>query len=315
MSQWKKGTTQTIKFDSRGTLIASTSVNLTPQEDAKYSKGFHPKDPILDNKRPAADRKEKNGHASPIIRQFFGSGEYCPETGSTRSMHVEMRCCTEDEIDAWLESKKQRKKGSQNQIEKKDKTPLAVLVGVEEDETCAYRSRVCTPLLCPKPLSPTKPTASKKLTPQEIKRDPIGSLLTAVFGADIAADQGEVQVYFPDQQTGAAFEALLSKATAGVDFRNDPSFARVKEALQKARGKKFNMKDVLGSDDDGADIVSGGKANSVMIVKEGESIRSILDKTLGNRPCLMKNLGWYVDLDCVRMCILVRALLTLVWYK
>lgn len=282
----------------------------TAQEDKLYSRSYHPKDDILDNEKRIENRLNHLGHGGPIVKQVFDSGDYCHEADDNRKIDVELRCCTEEEIDHWLESKKSRqKKGTNNKDqEKKEPTPLAVLVAVHEDETCVYRSRVCTPLLCPKPVaiasasassedaaaSSSEPMSTEKKTEQSLKDDPLGSLLTAIFGDGIA-EQGEIQVYFPDDDTGAAFEELIAMAEDGVDFRNDPVFAKVKDSLRKAKGEKFNVKDIIGEDDDDEEEsppLSNKPVLSVMEVKEGESVREILDKTLGKRPCLMKNLGW-----------------------
>ena len=109
---------------------------------------------------------------------------------------------------------------------------------------------------------------------------------------------GEIRVHFPDDLTGQEFDELLRQATAGLDFTTDPSFQRVKMALQnlqdgggggghaKEYSKTINIKDLLlDSDDDDIDANSGGK-------KVGRSIREILNKSLGTRMCLEKVIGW-----------------------
>lgn len=252
------------------------------------------------------------GHGGPIVRQSFTGGAFCEEVGYNRHMDVELRCCTEEEIDHWLESKKQRSRGGNNNNRKKDqhkmngdgKTPLAVLVGVQEDQTCIYRSRVCTPLLCPKPVAPTTSRDGSSRQEQiigENKDDPLGALLTAIFGDEMIDHAGQVQVFFPDDDIGHAFDELIRQAEDGVDFVDDPSFLKVREALRQAHAggskKLLNLKDFIGGDVDEEDGGAGGAglkpSSSVMEVKYGESIREILDKTLGKRPCLLKNLGWW----------------------
>ncbi|KAL7542157.1 hypothetical protein ACHAXR_011564 [Thalassiosira sp. AJA248-18] len=317
----EQGTTQDIRFDLMGNTIHSSVHPHTPEDDVKYRLAYRPPDKVLDleNKQMMS----KLGHGGPIIRQMFESGDYCEDAGHHRKMQVELRCCTEEEIDHWLESKKQRPKGSSNNVPatkpedkaKKEETPQAVLVSVHEDATCSYRSRVCTPLICPRPVvtdtvashaaaggsSASKPTTTK--TPgqisQETKKDPIGSLLGAIFGDDMNGNHGEVQVYFPNEETGQAFEELLKRAKNGENFKNDPAFAKVKEALRKSGGKKFDSKDLLGGDDvEDGNVGSSVRSASMMGVKFDQSVREILDNTLGKRSCLLKNLGWWTYEFC-----------------
>ena len=225
-------------------------------------------------------------------------------------MYVELRCCTVEEIDHWMGSKKQA-----SSSDGKKTTPLAVLLGVHEDSTCIYRARVCTPLLCPKPVEAltttdsssssssdggTKSTTETSTTTTneqnaETKVDPVGALLNAIFGNEFVEQFGQVQVYFPDDVIGMEFDELIREAENGGDFVNHPSFKRVKKALRKSRGdgssKQLNVKDLL-EDADGAGGGVSGSTSGAMEVKDGMSIREILGKTLGKRPCLLKNHGW-----------------------
>mmetsp|Transcript_23960 Transcript_23960/g.43117 ORF Transcript_23960/g.43117 Transcript_23960/m.43117 type:complete len:418 (-) Transcript_23960:270-1523(-) len=237
---------------------------------------------------------------------MFEGGDFCPEVNYRRHMYVELRCCTDDEIHDWLHSKK---RGSP--LDKKDNTrgenpPLAVLVGIQEDQTCIYRARVCTPLLCPKPVvgtdngstkststtETTSATTSKKQK-EQTKNDPIGNFLRAIFDDELALDNfGQVQVFIPDGVIGQEFDTLMRLAESGGDFLNHPSFKRVKKGMRKSLEKKMDVKDFFGDDEDG-----GGRSPLVMDV-DNMSIREILRKSLGKRPCLQKNLGWWTYEFC-----------------
>jgi hypothetical protein len=52
----------------------------------------------------------------------------------------------------------------------------------------------------------------------------------------------------------------------------------------------MDIKDLLMGNEDSSSSTSSSSA--IMDIKGGESIREILDKTLGRLPCLTKNLGW-----------------------
>eukprot|EP00571_Detonula_confervacea_P000165 CAMPEP_0172327932 /NCGR_PEP_ID=MMETSP1058-20130122/60086_1 /TAXON_ID=83371 /ORGANISM="Detonula confervacea, Strain CCMP 353" /LENGTH=1275 /DNA_ID=CAMNT_0013045021 /DNA_START=549 /DNA_END=4376 /DNA_ORIENTATION=- len=314
-----KGKTTSVKFDKRGREVSTTTREHTPEEDAHYvrSQQFSLDNDTSDKKKKANDKQQDQKkkvaqYRGPIIEQIFDSGGFCEEAGHNRLMHVELRCCTEEEIDYWSESRSpsNKKKDSNN---KKEKKPKAVLVSVREEETCRYRSRVCTPLLCPNQPAVAREkkktidsSASSNKTRKDQKEDPIGALLHAIFGDDIA-EMGQVQVYFPDDITGHEFDELIRQAEDGMDFTNNALFQRVKKALRKAKGsgsnplkksQTFNVKDLIMGGDNEVGIGNTGGAGSVMEVRNGESIREILDKTLGKRPCLKKNLGWWTYEFC-----------------
>ena len=109
---------------------------------------------------------------------------------------------------------------------------------------------------------------------------------------------GMLQIYFPDDVTGQEFEELIRQARdEGGNFMNNPMFQRVKKAMLKtrenngaAKGTKMDIKDLLMGNEDSSSSTSSSSA--IMDIKGGESIREILDKTLGRLPCLTKNLGW-----------------------
>mmetsp|Transcript_1421 Transcript_1421/g.2734 ORF Transcript_1421/g.2734 Transcript_1421/m.2734 type:complete len:1222 (-) Transcript_1421:137-3802(-) len=311
---YKAGTTQTIKYDARGNVLRAQTTAHTPKDDEKYGLHMPPKGANLTPKQKQAMKKLPFSHGGPIIQQIFDSGDFCEEVNYNRHVYVELRCCTVEEIDNWMGSKKQASSSGG-----KKTTPLAVLVGVHEESTCIYRARVCTPLLCPKPVEVltttdssssssdggTKSTTTKTSTTNEqnakSKVDPIGALLNAIFGDEFVEQYGQVQVFFPDDVIGKEFDELIREAENGGDFVNHPSFARVKKALRKSRGggssKQLNVKDLL-EDANAAGGGVSGKASGVMEVKDGMSIREILGMTLGKRPCLLKNYGWWTYEFC-----------------
>jgi hypothetical protein len=100
-----------------------------------------------------------------------------------------------------------------------------------------YHSKVCTPLLCPKPATASTSAsdiettvaastmASSKMTvssaAQPGKGDAIGALLKAIFGKEDMPELGEFRVHFPDGLTGQELDELLRQATAGLDFTTD----------------------------------------------------------------------------------------------
>jgi len=278
-----KGSITSVKFDAKGAVL-----------DVRRSEHDLPDGELYPSEITNFD--DANGDrrsGAPIVMHRFGGGDYCNETGYNRQSHNEMYCCTEDFIDRWL--------GASNRRKQHGETPQALLLSVQEVGQCIYRSKVCTPLLCPKPATDTSAsdiettaTASTMASPKKTvssaaqpgKGDAVGALIDAIFGKDMP-ELGEIRVHFPDDLTGQEFDELLRQATAGLDFTTDPSFQRVKMALQnlqdgggggghaKEYSKTINIKDLLlDSDDDDIDANSGGK-------KVGRSIREILNKSLG----------------------------------
>jgi len=219
------GVTTTIQFDGNGEEVLRRVSVHGPDDDSMF-----PSDIFTDEGITHLKRTNIGNERGPVVIQTFTSGDYCEEKGIDRVMKVELRCCTEDEIDKWLESKKMSTTGSSGE---KEETPQAVLVKVWEDETCVYSSKVCTPLLCP----------------QETVQD--------------------------DPSVTSAANDVATKITPDLLINDDPL---------------TDMKDLLmGSNEDST---SSSSSSSIMDIKGGESIREILDKTLGRLPCLTKNLGW-----------------------
>jgi len=307
--KFMKGTTTTVQYDNKGVPLKTTIKRHNSQDDRLYSSHFALD--TMDKKKGQQKSNTMTENRGPIISQVFEGGDFCEEVGYNRQLQVDLLCCTESEIDNWLESKKSTKEKRQQHNQEKEPIPQAVLVSVKEEDTCIYRSRVCTPLLCPggsdtsKVVSSTKPDIKKTSASQPTQAtDPIGTLLNAIFD-DEMVENGEVQVFFPDDIVGGEFDELVALAENGGDIMNSPLFQRVKEALQKGNtGNKQLIKDLLSDDTVGGNTVvtSTGSGNAraagVMEVKKGESIREILDKVLSKRPCLMKNLGWWTYEFC-----------------
>lgn len=207
-------------------------------------------------------------------------------------------CCTENFIDRMLSASNRQKPNGDR--------PQAIVLSVQEVGPCIYRAKVCTPLLCPNPVADssasnteTKPAATTVASTETTtsssaqlvkKDDPIGTLLSAILGKD-TPELGEIRVYFPDDLTGKEFDELIRQAKDGKDFTTDPTFQHVKEALRKVQNSKtMSIKDLLlDNDDDGTEKVSGGGSGNDEV---GGSIREILNKSLGTRKCLERDIGW-----------------------
>lgn len=269
------GKTTKLKFngEGQGWTQLSEKVHL-PDEDAKYAP-LNQQTPnnqlnMIKVKKELEKRKHnlELGHGGPIIRQVYDTGDYCEEAKANRKMDVDLRCCTPDEIDHWLKTKKQS-----------PATPhTAVLVSVREESTCVYQSKVCTPMLCP---ATAKSTTTEASISQKQAADPIGALLDALLPGGV--EHGQMQVIF-SEEIGPEIVELLRRAENGETFMNHPSFERVKKLLKNGnKSKVFDLKELL-------------KGESFKVpsleVKEGMSIREILQATLGARPCLQKNAGW-----------------------
>jgi len=269
----KKGSSEFVTYGPLGNIIDIRTTFHSAEEDEKYSRLTSPwhdgtlsGNPRKSDLPPRAfiDPRRKTGYdRGPIIRQAFVNGDFCKEANIRRSVAVEFRCCTEREIESWMPLNKDTPlpevygNGA-------ERAPLGVLVGVHEDETCRYRSRVCTPLLCPThavdtPIadasssnndgarSSTK-TTSKMTKEQKARaeKDHFGVLLDAIFGGKKVVDIDQAQVLIPDPVTGQEFKELMRIAENGGDFLKHPSFGRVKRVMRKSRANKIDLKDLIG---------------------------------------------------------------------
>ena len=93
-----------------------------------------------------------------------------------------------------------------------------------------------------------------------------------------------MRVFFPDDAVAQELEELVRFAGSGGDFRNHPSFERVRRALRNSRGNAIDAKELIGDHDDAPTSVAGAE--------DGTSIREILEKAMSVKFCLQKNLGW-----------------------
>ncbi|KAL3793747.1 hypothetical protein HJC23_013309 [Cyclotella cryptica] len=280
----KQGTTMSVTYDSNGRIINSVTRVHTSDDDMVYGRSHH--------ENALLRKKYKNKSLSnrgPIIKQTFNHGEMCEEVGYPRQMLVELRCCTEDEMLEWLKAKAAP---TNNKLTKAD-IPKALLVGVQESKKniCHYTSQVCTPALCPDQ-EPTVADATKRKTPSSRKKktgsglqgeagDAIATALTTLLG-DL--DNADIEVYVGDEETTHVLEELMNGVANGVAFA-DPF---------KENGFLSNF----------LKMKSPKKTPSAIEVKEGESVRELLDRTLGMRPCLRKNLGWWTYEFCHKVHVL-----------
>ena len=293
-----KGVSNTyVLGDNAGDMKSISSISHGPKEDEEYSQPFY--EGGKDMKSVMSNRLKKElqsyktaqhrrlGHNGGIVRAQFEHGDMCDEVGIQRQVSVEYRCCTEDEISHWLKSKR---KATDT---KKDEVPLAVLVSVQEDETCVYRAKVCTPVLCPESLltqeeggtsSSTLSTPGKPSTPQHDTNDDnqIGTALgqqeamEAVIRS-LNEDGGvtEVKIFMGSEDTVGSLNELVNAAQNGEDFTKSEAFKKVMEAMDLGKQKSGDSELVV-------------PPESI----DGKSIREVLQSTLGSRPCLVKNLGW-----------------------
>lgn len=287
--QVKVGRTHSINYDAKsGDFTVHKETTHTSEQDEEFEDfSLHMMaSSNLSNQQKIGKEQMKRkltlGHGGPIVRQKFFNGDYCEEVHAHREVLVEMRCCTEKEIDDWTRTKKNAGGSS---------SKLAVFVGVDEDSTCSYKARICTTLLCPKPLvgrtqSPdenAKSTAIKTSTSTadqnaKSKKSPTHALFSALFGegfmevndgpVSISLDQGDINP--------RVFQELIKHVQNGGDFANHPSFEQLKAALKKSHVGEW----------------SDTNKSKVIEVKEGMSLRELLANTLGKRPCLVKKDGW-----------------------
>lgn len=159
--QKKTGRTSTIMYDAQsGTFTAQQETIHTSEQDEEFALPLQAPSTLSKEKKKKKEQMKKEltlGHGGPIVRQTFVSGDYCEKVNKRRSAAVELRCCTERDLSDWRTDKKKGGGLTFARDSGKNADPLAVLVGIDEDSTCSYRARVCTPLLCPKPVEARMP--------------------------------------------------------------------------------------------------------------------------------------------------------------
>ena len=286
------GRTITLQHDAKGKVVSHRETLHTETDDKLYKLGLDPSSPL---DKPQLARQAK-GLGGPIVEHTFEHGDFCKEAGLKRQMTVELRCCLEEDINSWLQMRN-RKNGQKHKAGMTGDLN-AVLVDVKEDQTCVYRSRVCTPLLCP---APPKTAESKSPVAAEkaggAARDHAGGMLKALrdqFSYDLDHAGGMLKAlsdqfsydFTADDDIRQEFEEMVNAMGNGGDPSGQSLLHKIKERLNSHRKKSGGV----GATSEkllGETVAQSG-------VEKGDSIRMILEKTLGKR-CISKNLGgWCV---------------------
>ena len=251
----------TMQFDSNGNVLDSDIRAHSEEEYTKWQ-ASHKENEVIRNYYKSSNFDNRG----PIIKHKFIDGDMCDEVGRPREIAVDMRCCTEDEMLNWVKAIT-RDASKRKSLTKKD-LPKAAIVGLAESKTeiCTYQAHVCTPALCPDP--------SKTLTaaePKEVKiagsqtnlvnaldtaSNAIASTLTNLVGENL--DVEDVQVYFGNEENAALLEEVLNNGASP-------------DKLQVLLNQFFKK-------------VEPAKKLSTLEMKEGESVRELLDRTLGKKP-------------------------------
>jgi hypothetical protein len=264
-----QGTIITMQRDSSGKIIDSDVRVLSKDENLEWKRSH------TDNEVIRRYHKNKSFESrGPIIKHTFQHGDVCDDVGYPRQTSVEIRCCTEDEMLRWMKSKATSM--SKNALTTKD-IPKAALITVEESKTeiCHYTSHVCTPALCSEQDQVTvKPKANvhagafqnkevlnEVMNAFETAGGAIATKLAEILGENL--DTSDVEVYMGDENHVGLIEELMNDSTPPTQLKG------ILNAL-------FNKK-------------SGPKKPPALQMKEGESVRELLSRTLGQKP-------WYVML-------------------
>ncbi len=88
---------------------------------------------------------------SITVVETYVDGEYCEEIKAKRSVEVHLKCCSDDEVQNYLQIENggmsNMNNGNKFSLESSEE-PLAILLSVREDSTCSYTATVCTNVLC-----------------------------------------------------------------------------------------------------------------------------------------------------------------------
>jgi hypothetical protein len=163
----------------------------------------------------------------------------------------------------WMKSK--ATSANKLSLAKKD-VPKAALISVEEKKTeiCHYTSHVCTPALCSEQNQVTvqnKDMQNEVMNAFETAGGAIASKLAELIGGNLETD--DVEVYIADESNVGIIEDLMNDGTPP---------AQLKGILNALFPKK-----------------SGPKKPRALQIEEGESVRELLSRALGQKP-------WYVML-------------------
>ena len=81
--------------------------------------------------------------------EYFEGGRHCDENGAKRSSAVHIQCCEGTNHKNFIPADMYYSAA----LPKGVKLPSITLVSVAEPSTCQYEMTVCSPLLCPPPLT------------------------------------------------------------------------------------------------------------------------------------------------------------------
>lgn len=251
----------TMQYDSHGNVLDS-DIRVHPEEEFAKWQASHKENEVIRNYYGSSNFNNRG----PIIKHTFVDGDMCDEVGRPREIAVDMRCCTEDEMLKWVKSIT-RDASKRKSLTKKD-LPKAAIVGLAESKTeiCTYQAHVCTPALCPDQseiLTTAKPKEKKIDLSQtnlvdalDTASGAIASTLTNLIGENL--DVEDVEVYFGNEENAALLEEVLNNGA-------NPA------KLQGLVNQFFKK-------------VEPSKKLSTLEMKEGESVRELLDRTLGKKP-------------------------------
>ncbi len=151
----------------------------------------------LQRKVPAAGQGVRDGILAGQIGDGRGELQRVLAGRDCRAV-VEVRCYAEYEMDSLTASRT-----SKDSKRRGEGSPLAVLVSLQEDQTCAYQARACMLLLCPVPAglpsaagallssvvhgTGTAASSNTMEDPEaQTNGDPLGALLDALLGGEAA---------------------------------------------------------------------------------------------------------------------------------
>lgn len=193
----------------------------------------------MPHKRSAAATPGAEGgrglSGSIVVTDTFSDGDWCEEAGVHRVTELEMRCCKDSDLKVLKQVTAEAKRDVNID------GPQAMFLSVFEPagQTCQYRAKVCSPLLCPEAF-------------QQHEGDSSGTKAGVLEGDDGSVTEGSAEV------TGT--NEVMDEVRPTVNEAHGPS------STQQLHEKPAR--------------------------KRKESIRDILERTLGNH-CLQRNAGWW----------------------
>ena len=210
-----------------------------------------------------------------VITETFSDGEWCEEASVHRSTEVEIRCCPETEEDR--DAREVSRAALNARDDHRVLQLLAVLKTVSElkDEVCKYKVNICSPLLCRDAFAAEldEDEEEEEEEEEDAKKDGVGR-------EPVAAGDGVINNDATEDVIGQGGEmgdvgATLTASKVVEPFPHDDMITSAEEPEMTEETKKRRRR----RNDQGT--------------KKKESIREILDRTLGNH-CLQRNAGWCV---------------------